>query len=298
MKRISEGPGSESVSRKSTGIDRFLSAFSLASRIPVRAAFSFDPSRLDFHLPLVGLPVALLASVTLAAVLLATGSPVAAGLAVLAVQYLAFNLFHLDGLMDTADAFLGPGDAQRRLAILKDSRIGAFAFFAGFMLLASKLALLHRCGELGMQSGNFSALAAVLAYPVAGRSAAALVPVLVPPARDDGLGSLAKGSKASRVIAGSVLSLLLWAGLSFLLPAMLASVSSAPGHVKEFDPLTLLGWACVFPASLLPAQFLARTYKRGVGGYTGDALGSAVELGELSHLALSLSVLGAAGALL
>ena len=298
MKKTSEDgvPGKDSRDTRATGFDRFLSAFSLVSRLPVRRSFFFDPSRLDFHLPLVGLPVSLLAAATMAAAMRATASPTAAAFAVLAVQYLAFNLFHLDGLLDTADAFLGPGDAQKRLAILKDSRIGVFAFFAGFMALAAKLALLLRVAGLGPDSGNLFGLAAVLAYPIAGRAAAALVPALAPPAGETGLGALAKGSKASRVLAGSLAGIIPWAALSMLLPSLFAPVFPAIAAASPFEPLFLLGWACIVPSAIIPAVFFARMYRRGVGGYTGDALGAAVESGELLHLALSLAALGAAGA--
>jgi len=50
--------------------------------------------------------------------------------------------------------------------------------------------------------------------------AAALVPALAPPAGETGLGALAKGSKASRVLAGSLAGIIPWAALSMLLPSL------------------------------------------------------------------------------
>jgi cobalamin synthase len=41
----------------------------------------------------------------------------------------------------------------------------------------------------------------------------------------------------------------------------------------------------ILPFSAFAAlAFVVRVYRKGVGGYTGDALGAAVELGELFHM--------------
>ena len=48
---------------------------------------------------------------------------------------------HMDGLMDTADALASNGSRQKKLEILKDSHVGAFAVMhcAGYLLLATAL---------------------------------------------------------------------------------------------------------------------------------------------------------------
>ncbi|MDR2535471.1 MAG: adenosylcobinamide-GDP ribazoletransferase, partial [Treponema sp.] len=102
--------------------DRFFSTLSLVCRIPFKWRFTFDPSRIDFYLPIIGLFPALLGGLTFKVCMIGAESPLIATLITLIVQYAGFNLFHLDGLMDTADAFLGPFDREKRFAILKDSR--------------------------------------------------------------------------------------------------------------------------------------------------------------------------------
>ena len=122
--------------------DRFLSTLSIVSRIPVKVKFTFDPSRMDYYLPVTGVCPALVGLLVFGGCSLLWDNPLLTGIIVIIAQYCCFNLFHLDGLMDTADAFLGSVDKEKRQAILKDSRIGVYGFFAGTAVLALKTALL------------------------------------------------------------------------------------------------------------------------------------------------------------
>lgn len=252
--------------------DRFLSTLSLVCRIPIPARFVFDLSRADLCLPLIGILPALAGFAALkVSLLLFDGVAVAAAL-VLITQYLTFNLFHFDGLVDTADAFLGKFEREKRFAILKDSRIGVYGLFAGASLLILKAALIS---TLLSRPGGFLFFGA---YPITGRWAAALVPCLTKPAKPaEGLGALLAASKVRRALIGLVFSLGLF----------------APLVVLGADPLIPL---FLFPAPVIagvPVAFcVAGLYKRHLGGYTGDALGATVELGELAHLAASLVMAG------
>ncbi|MDR2516233.1 MAG: adenosylcobinamide-GDP ribazoletransferase [Spirochaetaceae bacterium] len=265
--------------------NRFLSVFSMVSRIPVRAAFDFDISRIDFWLPVMGVFPALLAGgIVFVMRMLFPADTLPAAVAALAAQYFCFNLFHLDGLMDSADAFLGTGSAEKRLAILKDSRIGVYGFFAGTFALLFKTALL--AGLIPLAAAYPFAL---FSGPVSGRAAAALVPVIAPPQNETGLGALSKNNRAGRVFAGIftgalVWFLLAWAGTFFAFKLGLCGAPpflSGDFDARRFCMLSLLPFAAV-----LTAFPVARLYRKGIGGYTGDALGAAVEIGETIHLAL------------
>jgi adenosylcobinamide-GDP ribazoletransferase len=260
------------------GLARFLSVFTLVSRIPVKAAFDPDFSRADFWLPLVGLPAAAVSLAAWLAARWAFGDPTIAAIAALAAQYSAFNLFHLDGLLDSADAMAGHLPAERRLEILKDSRIGSYAFFFGIAELGAKVAALAALGTLG----PVPAAAALLAAPVGGRLAGALVPTMSRPARPDGLGSLMKGQSRMRAAAG-------WAIGSL---ALAAGWATCPG-------LGALPWAAAAGASLIGALLgslsISSIYSRRVGGFTGDAIGAAVEVGELACALVLLAALRLAG---
>ncbi|MDR1955861.1 MAG: adenosylcobinamide-GDP ribazoletransferase [Treponema sp.] len=258
--------------------DRFLSTLSLVSRFPIKRRFSFDPSWVDFYLPITGIGPALLGALTFGGVYLLTKSSLITVLFTLIVQYLGFNLFHFDGLVDTADGFLGTFDREKRFAVLKDSRIGVYGLFAGMAALSLKAALLYTL---------FPALvrfpAPLLAYPISGRFSAALIPCLTGPAKLSGLGALTKDARPHRAIAGLLTGLFLWTALVWGISAFIAI-----GEPSYGPACILLAVPVVSP---LVSVFFARMYRKHLGGYTGDALGAAVELAELIHLAAALVVL-------
>jgi adenosylcobinamide-GDP ribazoletransferase len=243
-------------------IARFLSVFSLVSRIPVRARFESDFSRADFWLPLIGVLASAAAIGGYALASLVFGDPLLRVLAALFVQYSAFNLFHLDGLLDSADAMTPFVGSEKRHEILKDSRIGSFAFFYGFFALAAKAAALASVSGRGR-----GILALLLVYPAAGRLAAALVPVLSGPAKTGGLGSLMRGFSPLRAGLGFALALLPLLALSLAAATPMRGLAAA---------------ASALAGALLGGFWIAALYRRKIGGFTGDALGAAVEAGELA----------------
>jgi adenosylcobinamide-GDP ribazoletransferase len=238
---------------------RFLSVFTLVSRIPVRAAFTPDYSRVDFWIPALSPAVSLAAGAGAALSALAFKDAFLAAIGAMALQYLAFNLFHLDGLLDTADAMLGWASKERRLEILKDSRIGSYAFFIGSFFLAAKAALL----ALLFRSGISVACIALLAAPLAGRIACVLVPFLSKPAREKGLGALMGDASAARSGLGA---------LAGFLP--LAVFAAASGHI--FHGAAAAG--AMLLSAAISGLLVAGIYRKNVGGFTGDALGAAVEI--------------------
>jgi adenosylcobinamide-GDP ribazoletransferase len=270
--------------------DRFLSTLSVVSRIPLRARFTFDASRMDFYLPLTGICAALPGLLLCVIGSLFFNYPALITALVLLAQYLGFNLFHLDGLMDTADAFLGGADREKRLAILKDSRIGVYGFFAGFASLSFKALLLY---TLLPFARNFPAL--VFAYPLWGRFSAALLPCMAPPLNSGGLGALAKDSRACRCFGGVIFALLLWTFLVWGLLNLAAFIGPLPFSPQFAGnaplPAIIAAALCLFAVCPLTAYYYARLYRKSLGGYTGDALGAAVETAEILCLAAALLVL-------
>jgi adenosylcobinamide-GDP ribazoletransferase len=272
-------------------LDRFLSTFSLVSRIPVKVKFNFDPSRMDFYLPIIGVFPAVLGLILSGLFLFLLNyigaHTVLAVIGITIIQYLSFNLFHLDGLMDTADAFLGTADKEKRLLILKDSRIGVYGFFAGFAALALKAALL-----IPLFGFIPNSTAIIFFYPVIGRFSAALIPCMVPPANSKGLGALAKESKVYCSVLGAFASLILWGLISagfWTLMNLISGISIV--HFTEWnESLTQVLAITVSLITIAPltAFFYARLYKRGIGGYTGDTLGAAIETGEILYLTAAL----------
>jgi adenosylcobinamide-GDP ribazoletransferase len=244
----------------------WLSAFTLASRVKVRARFEPEYSRLDFFLPTVGPFASLAFALGFAAAFLAFSEPSLAALSGMFAQYAAFNLFHLDGLLDSADALLPWASAERRREILKDPRIGSFALFAGFFTLAARAAGLCALASRAVASADWAPLVALaLAAPAAGRLSAVFVACLGTPANPGGLGALAKGCRPGFAISGFAIALLPLAGYSIAAGAWLVPSAMAAASL-----------ACAFAVALS----VSRSYRKKIGGYSGDALGAAVELTE------------------
>ena len=242
---------------------------------------------MDFYLPITGIFPALIGILLFVIGSLFLGLPDAlVTIFILIAQYLGFNLFHLDGLMDTADAFLGCADREKRLLILKDSRIGVYGFFAGVSVLGLKAALL--C-SLFPFAHNYPAL--VFAYPLWGRLSAALIPCMAKPLNPGGLGALVKDSRPIRCVFGMALALSLW-----VLPVqgLCMALLSPTAAINEILRVTIA--AILFPCVICPlvAFYYARLYRNSLGGYTGDALGAAIEttevVYELAVLCISLAI--------
>lgn len=253
----------------------FFSALSLLTRIPVKKEYVFNPKPFGFYLPLIGLLVAVIDTGLFAGLSRIIPDPFIPVIIALIVQYFIFNLLHFDGLLDSADALLAFGDREKRLAILKDTRIGVFAFFTGGVYLAAKLYLLTKCAlHFYIMEASFPARLSFIflffSFAVTGRASAALIPVLLKPARKEGLGASLAGYGKGLVPAGMVLWKLLPAGFFILMNTRTPFTSW----------LYLISFAGCIPGALIPV-FL---YSRKIGGFTGDTAGAAVELGEIFHI--------------
>ena len=119
-----------------------------------------DFTRLPRMLPLAGLILALPAALVLAtAWSIGLGPFLAATLAV-ATLVVASGALHEDGFADVADGFGGGTTPERRLEIMKDSRIGAYGGVALMLSLALRIGalatLLDRAG-ICVRSGRHCA---------------------------------------------------------------------------------------------------------------------------------------------
>jgi adenosylcobinamide-GDP ribazoletransferase len=121
------------------------------SRLPMPAIpGEADPHAIpDFRIEPVGLPVAAMI-IALPAVLVTALAfavrldPVLVAALAITALVITTGAFHEDGLGDSADGLFGGHDPERRLEIMKDSRIGTFA---GCALVLSLL--LRSCGPAG-----------------------------------------------------------------------------------------------------------------------------------------------------
>lgn len=235
-----------------------VAAFAFLTRLPVwRGPLrDADLGRSVSFFPLVGLVLGL-ALTGLAAALAGTVSP--ALIAVLLATLLAALTggLHLDGFADVFDALAGGrGDRARTLEIMRDSRIGAQGAAALTLLLIAKVAALAQVAER-------RDLLALLAFPTVARWLAALLVVLFPYVRAEGLGRAFSG-EAGRVQAGVATAI-------------------------AIAVVAVLGPGLILPALGTAAGVLAFAFwlHRRLGGLTGDVYGAAVELAEVLMLLLS-----------
>jgi adenosylcobinamide-GDP ribazoletransferase len=243
------------------------------SRLPVpRLPFEADPhrapdiARLARVLPVVGAVLGGIGALVLLAALGAGLPERVAALLAIAAQVAATGAFHEDGLADTCDA-LGGTTRERRLEIMKDSRIGTFGG-AGLVL-----ALLLRVELVAVLAGADPAAAAgalVLAGAVS-RASALLVPLFLPPARAEGAAFAAGRPQGVDVVLafGMVLAL-----AATLLPAGIAVTAFAGG----------------VGVALVVAGFVVRLAARQFGGQTGDVAGACQQLCEIGFLAALLGL--------
>jgi adenosylcobinamide-GDP ribazoletransferase len=213
--------------------------------------------------PLVGLLVGLLlAGGLLLAARLWSALP--AGAAGLALWVLATRGFHLDGLADTFDGIGGGATRERKLAIMKDSRVGVFGLLAVGVCLIGKFAFLAELAAAGPQR----AAPGLLAAPALGRWGMLLALYSFPSAATTGLGQAVKRHCRWPQMAAGTATALAAAGL-------------------------LLGaWGLALAALLAAASLgLGLLFTRQLGGLTGDTLGAICEIGELTSLAACSALL-------
>ncbi len=246
------------------------------SRLPVpRLPFEADAhAPPDFRraprmLPLAGLLIGLPGALVLA-LGTALGLPplVAAALAV-AASTLATGAFHEDGLADTFDGLGGGWTPERRLEIMRDSRIGSYGGAALMLALIARVACLAALAERG---GMLTA-AVMLAGAALSRPIALLPLALLPPARPDGA-SAQVGRPSREIVALSI-------AVGLLLAGLVAALGGAP------VPGAILGFAI----GLVAAWILTRWSARAIGGQTGDVAGACQQLAEVAIYVGMLMVL-------
>jgi len=175
----------------------------------------------------------------------------AAGLAVAATAALT-GCLHEDGLADVADGFGGGNNRERKLEIMRDSRIGAYG------AIALALSLLLRASALASFTEPARVAAAMIAAHAAARATMPVFMRLVPPARTDGLSAGAgRVPMPSAVVAGAlgIVALVLGLGLKAGPIALIGTAAA----------IVLLRWICI----------------RQVGGQTGDVVGAIEQVSEI-----------------
>ncbi len=167
---------------------------------------------------------------------------------------------HLDGLMDCCDGLFGGFTPERRLEIMRDSRVGAFG-----VLGATAFLLLRYSGIVALDGGW--RLVGLVLPPLLGRWAMTAAIIAYPYGRAEGMGADFKRA------AG-------WwqAGLATLAAAVLGAALWWPWGAAALLPTALV--------LVLAARFILGR----LGGMTGDCYGAINELVEVVLLLIIIGV--------
>jgi adenosylcobinamide-GDP ribazoletransferase len=245
-----------------TGTDEFMNALRFMTIVPVPSSDAATPtdwlSRCARYFPAVGIFIGLVS----ATVLLLAGAiwgPVIASLLAVAASMVVTGALHEDGLADTADGFGGGWSVEKRLAIMKDSRIGAYGALALALSVALRVTALT---EMPLWSGA----AALIAAHAAARITPAFVMNALPYAGDT---AAMKVSYSDVPVSAHDIRFALIVVACALLPLAFTSIASVISGL-------LLG-AIMAVAIVLWARKL-------IDGYTGDVLGATEQMFEIGFL--------------
>ncbi len=243
----------------------FLTAVQFFTRIPVPAWVGHGPQQLNQaarYFPLTGIVVGLLCSVVLMTAALVLPLELAVGLSMVA-GILITGAFHEDGLSDFADGLGGGFTRDKALAIMKDSRVGAYGAISLILVLLLKYqALTALCGS---HSLLFASCALIAAHSFSRLMAASLM-LTQSYIRDD---DSARAKPAAQQISPASFIIALLTGI---IPMILLYAAGAHAF-NLFAAVT---------AALLMRAYLAWRLQKRLGGYTGDCLGAVQQLTELA----------------
>jgi adenosylcobinamide-GDP ribazoletransferase len=182
----------------------------------------------------------------------------------LVVLVAATRGLHLDGFMDVCDGLFGGYTAERRLEIMRDSHVGAFAVVGATSLLVLKYGALVSILTLSVSGKEW----ALLLFPVLSRWAMVIQIGAFPYVRRPGLGSPFQQSSAKAATSVA-------ATISVVASVLLGGLGGAGLLIG----LSLLAW------------LLGLGMSRLLGGLTGDTYGATNEIIEAVGLAAAVALL-------
>ena len=178
---------------------------------------------------------------------------------------------HMDGFMDTTDALCSYGDRAKKLDILKDPHIGAFAVIHALIYVLFSLALWNELIRLNVEgyAENMLFYLVMTGY-IMSRILSALAVVSFKKAKDEGM--VSDISKAQDRKCRGILI-----GITTVFTALLVACTGMYS-------------LCVIAPSVFTFLYYRRTSYRSFGGITGDLAGWFLQICELSILFTAVAV--------
>ena len=252
----------------------FLTAIQFFTRIPVPAWVGHSVQQLEQaarYFPLVGICVGALSAAALWLGAQVLPLSLAVGLSMVTGIFVT-GAFHEDGLSDFVDGMGGGYTKEKVLAIMKDSRVGAYGVIALILVLLLKYQAIM---ELCAVQSPFPVIAALVAAHAISRLMATSIMLTQRYVReDDG----ARAKPAAQQIST----------VSFAIATITGIATIGILYTAGMQPASII---FAVAAALLMRAYLAWQLKKRLGGYTGDCLGAVQQLTELAfYLGLLINI--------
>jgi len=230
--------------------------------VPEALVVGGDFARAQWAAPVAGALVGAFGAAGYAASHAAGLPPTVAAALVLATTMLVTGCLHEDGLADMADGLGGGRTRERKLEIMRDSRIGTFGGCALLMSILLRWAAIVALAEPPLVA------AALIGAHAAARSVIPAFMRWTPLARAEGLSAAAGVPTVAASTVAIVLGML---SLLLLRPTVFLSAA-----------VLLLAWVTI----------LRRLALRQIGGQTGDVLGGLEQGAEIIVLLVAVAAVG------
>ena len=245
------------------------------TRLPLRIEQAVDDEMLNRatgYVPFVGALVAIVAGLVLWSSSLLLPIEVAVILSIVA-SILLTGAFHEDGLADTADGFGGGWTQAQKLNIMKDSRIGTYGATALLLTLLLKYELLVSIASISI---SIAVTALVFAHVMSRAFAVSLIASMayVQLERESKTKPVAE-SLSSESIRTIVITLAIVALIAFSLL-----------------PVSLFSFAILFLVLAVVRVGFCSLVRAQIAGYTGDVLGAAQQVFELTTYVTLFALIG------
>ncbi len=236
------------------------------TRIPLQVDWSTPAPSLPsvVLLPWVGIVVGILSAWPLMISVLGIELQV---LMMMLTAVLITGAFHEDGLMDAADGLVGGWTVEKRLEIMKDSRIGSYASVAIWFALALKFFLLLKIFN---ESHSLIWLFSIWLIMHVG---ARLLPLLI--MRKLAYVSIGKSKASSMIHNLSVKQL---------------ALASIPCVVLSFISFGGVGVLVIVLTMIVLHLLISEYLKYKLQGFNGDTLGASEQVAEVALLFVSLNL--------
>jgi adenosylcobinamide-GDP ribazoletransferase len=191
--------------------------------------------------------------------------PTVAALFCVAVAILSTGAFHEDGLADSADGLGGGSTRERKLEIMKDSRIGTYGASALILAILLRVVLI---ASLIVSAGIGPTALALVASGAVSRTMALHLAVTLPPARTEGA-AFAAGRPSEEA----------W-GQARAFALIIAMLAFPAGGILGLIAALAVGAAVTLAMTRIADQHLS--------GQTGDVAGATQQAVEVAILTMLL----------